>query len=275
MRLQQNRRGRILKTAARYATHLVPDLSRILSCVAHHLERKRNPYVSTCLCVEEPTDQSIRSHTLPFLRVLVAACANSRIMSDSLLANRLVRAVIPYLTKPLLPQLEAKAAEPTDAGGSSKRKGKKRARGYEGDEVFKTNPDILFGSPHEERVVMLSIEGQYYPFRLVLRTSVEHFLALRLLPYDTGVSPEVYSVLSRLLLSLLLHLSRLPPSMVSKDVTFHNDLSSKLQSVCIELASTKSAALGRTLPLLMNLLDKKVISSTRLSVWRVSDKAFF
>ncbi|KAF9646174.1 hypothetical protein BDM02DRAFT_3100296, partial [Thelephora ganbajun] len=207
----------------RYAVYLLPNMSQILSCVAHHLERKRSPL-----------------HTLPFLRILVAACAHSRAMSNAILANRLVRAIIPYLTKPILPQLETRNVEVTDAGGSSKRKGKKRARGYEGDEVFKTNPGVLLAWPHEERVVMLSIE------------------ALRLLSRDTGISPEVYSVSSRLLLSLFLHLSRLPPSLISKDLTFHNKLSSKLQNVCIELASTKSAALGRALPLLMNLFEQSV-----------------
>ena len=109
--------------------------------------------------LEGPADWNISLHTLPFLRVLVAACAQSRAMSNAILANRLARAVIPYLTKPILPQSEAKNAETADVGGSSQRKGKKRARGYEGDEVFKTNPGVLFGSPHEERVAILSIEG--------------------------------------------------------------------------------------------------------------------
>jgi hypothetical protein len=59
----------------------------------------------------------------------------------------------------MLPQSETKNFRATDVSGSSKRKGKKRARGYEGDEVFKTNPGVLFDSPFEERVVMLSIEG--------------------------------------------------------------------------------------------------------------------
>ena len=138
----------------------MPNLSRILSCVAHHLERKRSPYVFIRLPVGVSTDRSIRLHTLPFLRILVEACKHSRVMSNPLLANRLVRAVIPYLTKLILPQSETKTAEPSDVGGSSKRKGKKRARGYEGDEVFKTSPGVFFGSPHEERVVMFSIEGQ-------------------------------------------------------------------------------------------------------------------
>jgi len=86
----------------------------------------------------------------------------------------------------------------------------------------------------------------------------EQFAALRLLLRDTGISPEVYSVSSRLLLSVFLHLSRLPPSLISRDLTLHNELSTKLQNACTELASVKSAALGRTLPLLMNLSDKSV-----------------
>jgi len=112
---------------------------------------------------EEPADRSISLHALPFLRILVAACAHSRAMSNAILANRLVRAVIPYLTKSILPQSETKSAEATDASGPSRWKGKKRARGYEGDEIFKTNPGVLLGSPGEERVVMLSIEGESAP----------------------------------------------------------------------------------------------------------------
>ena len=115
-------------------------------------------YMRPCTS-EESTDRSVSLHTLPFLRILVAACAHSRAMSNTILANRLVRAVIPCLSKPILPQSETKNPETTDADGSSRWKGKKRARGYEGDDVFKTNPGALFGSPHEERAVMLSIEG--------------------------------------------------------------------------------------------------------------------
>src|SRR5258708_179703 len=124
----------------------------MLSCVAHHLERKRGPYVSVPFCVRKPTHSTTRLHALPFLRILVAACGRSRLVPNTILANRLVRAVIPYLTKPILPHLETKAVEETGVGGSSKRKGKKRARGYEGDEVLKTSPVVLFDSPHEERI---------------------------------------------------------------------------------------------------------------------------
>ena len=79
-----------------------------------------------------------------------------------------------------------------------------------------------------------------------------------MLSRDPGVFPEVYSVSSRLLLSSFLRISRLPPSLVSKDLTFQSELSFKLQNACIELASAKSVALGRTLPLLTNLVDQSV-----------------
>ena len=171
--------------------------------------------------------------------------------------NRLVRAVIPSLTKSILPRSETNNAEATDITGSSNRKGKKRARGYEGDEVLKSNPRVLLDSRDEERVVMLSIEGSESRSLFSLR-GPECSTVLRSLLRDTGVSSEVYSLSSRLLLSLFLHLSRLPPPLVSRDLTFHNELSSKLRHVCVELASTKSVALGRALPLLMNLSDQSV-----------------
>jgi hypothetical protein len=107
------------------------------------------------------TNRMLRLHALPFLRILIATSSHSRVMSNPFLANRLIRAVIPYLTKSVLPPPGTKAGELTGISNSSKRKGKKRARGYEGDEVFKTSPGVLFASPHEERVAMLSVEGRY------------------------------------------------------------------------------------------------------------------
>ena len=247
----------------RYPTFLAPTMSRILSCVAHHLERKPGPYVPVLFCVRKPTHRTTRLHALSFLRIIVAACRRSRVVPNTILANRLVRAVIPYLTKPILPRLETKGVEGAGTGGSSKRKGKKRARGYEGDEALKTSPAVLFDSPHEERTMMLSVEGRSPLFHLVSCIGAELSLALRLLLLDAGISSEVYSVASRLLLSLFLHLSRLPPSVVSKDLTFHDELSSRLQIACIEFASTKPVVSGRTLPLLMNLMDQKVTRRRR------------
>ena len=107
---------------------------------------------------------------LLFLRILTAACAHSRAISNVILVNRFVRPVVPYPSKSILPQSETKIAGATDVGGSSKGKGKKKAGWYEGDEAFKTNPGVLFGSPDEELDVMLSIEGLELSMCLFVRS---------------------------------------------------------------------------------------------------------
>ena len=85
-------------------------------------------------------------------------------MSNTILANRLVRAVIPYLTKQILQRLETKNVWTTDIDCSFKRKRKKKARGNEGDED--SNPVVLPGSPHEERAATPPFEGYHSPSTL-------------------------------------------------------------------------------------------------------------
>ena len=80
-------------------------------------------------------------------------------MSNSILVDRLVRAVIPHLTKSILSHSETKNSGATDVNGSFKRKGEERTRKYEGDEVLKSNHRALLDSRDEERAVIISIEG--------------------------------------------------------------------------------------------------------------------
>ena len=56
--------------------------------------------------VQLADDESIKVQTLPFLRIPVAACAHCHVMSNSILVDRLVRAVIPYITESILPRPE-------------------------------------------------------------------------------------------------------------------------------------------------------------------------
>ena len=84
----------------------------------------------------------------------------------------------------------------------------------------------------------------------------EYHIALRSLFRDAGVSSEVCSLSSRLLLSLFLHKASSPPRIQVS--TFHGELSSKLQQVCIEVASPKAVVLGRALSSLTNLCDQSV-----------------
>jgi hypothetical protein len=66
-------------------------------------------------------DRSTSAQTLPFLRVLVAVCAHPRVMTDAILVDRLVRAVVPYLSKLMLPQPEAMGTGAAGISGSKRK----------------------------------------------------------------------------------------------------------------------------------------------------------
>lgn len=65
----------------------------------------------------------------------------------------------------MAPQTEVQKEVETDANSSANstknRKGKKRARGYEGDEVFKASRDILCPTRDDGEVVLVAVDGQY------------------------------------------------------------------------------------------------------------------
>lgn len=74
------------------------------------------------------TDESIRAQTLPFLRILVAACVYCRVMSNSILVDGLVRTVIPSLAKSISPRSETNNAKAVDVSGSYREGGKENSR---------------------------------------------------------------------------------------------------------------------------------------------------
>lgn len=58
----------------------------------------------------------------------------------------------------LATQSELQASDDTAASQKS-RKGRKRARGYEGDEVFKLSKEIICPGPDEGQVIFVALEG--------------------------------------------------------------------------------------------------------------------
>lgn len=84
---------------------------------------------------DQRAGQHVSVQKLPFLSVLVVACAHYCVMSDSTLMNRLIHVVIPYLAKSILPWSETNNARVMDVSGSSKRKGNEGTRRNEGDEI--------------------------------------------------------------------------------------------------------------------------------------------
>lgn len=97
----------------------------------------------------------MRNSFLRALSFILSECP----LGDSLLASRLARAVLPSLTSLLDAQSDVQREENTSINTSKGRKGKKRARGYEGDELFKTTKEVMLPTKEAEDVVLLALEG--------------------------------------------------------------------------------------------------------------------
>jgi hypothetical protein len=43
--------------------------------------------------------------------------------------------------------------------GSESRKGKKRARGYEGDEIFRVGNEVIYSNDIEAKILLMTVDG--------------------------------------------------------------------------------------------------------------------
>lgn len=82
--------------------------------------------------------------------------------SDPQLTSRLMRAILPSLTLLMSPQSESTRdnGNEADTNATKSRKGKKRARGYEGDEVFKVSREILCPTKEDGESLLLTLDGK-------------------------------------------------------------------------------------------------------------------
>jgi hypothetical protein len=99
------------------------------------------------------------------MRAVSALLTHCPALADSMLPSRLARAVLPVLTSLLALQSHvqredevASNANP-NANAPKSRKGKKRARGYEGDEVFHTR-EIICPTKEDGQAVLCALDGE-------------------------------------------------------------------------------------------------------------------
>ncbi|KAH9844088.1 rRNA processing/ribosome biogenesis-domain-containing protein [Rhodofomes roseus] len=197
--------------------HLLPYLPQLASHLAFHLEQQRTP-----------------SERLSFLKAthaLLTACPH---LHDTITSSRLARAVAPAPSVLLSTKSQGQQDAGVGASKSKNRKGKKRARGYEGDEVFNVAADVVCTSETDGNVLLTSIDV----IRLVLRNS--------------QLPPAVHSLLSRVLLAVYVSLPQMQPALVSADLSLHGKVHEKVRAVCIEQASGTSNVLSKSLGLVVS-----------------------
>ncbi|KAH9939977.1 rRNA processing/ribosome biogenesis-domain-containing protein [Amylocystis lapponica] len=200
--------------------HLRPHLLQFTSYISYHLERPLTP-----------------AQRLPFLTVVTALLTSCSHIHDSVLASRLARAILPSLTVVLATQSQIEHDAEQSVGRDKRKKGKKRARGYEGDEVFKVAREVICPSTEEGEVLLAATD------------------ALTLVMQNTPLAPAVYSVASRILLSIQIALPQMSPSLLSPDGALHQALSDKIRVACLELASGTSSEMSKSMGLVMNTIE--------------------
>lgn len=77
---------------------------------------------------------------------------------EAVAIGRLARAVLPSATGVL--STRGHALQDDKLPLSTNRKSKKRARGYEGDEIFKAGRSVICANRHEGQVMALAVNGE-------------------------------------------------------------------------------------------------------------------
>ncbi|TFY78724.1 hypothetical protein EWM64_g5294 [Hericium alpestre] len=206
-----------LATSTRH--YLTPYVARFLTVIVFHLEQ---PLAS--------------SHRLPFIRALTTLLKHTLPLHHPILPTRLTKALLQSLTA-LLPSQTAVQNAAADATSSGKgKRAKKRARGYEGDEVFNIAQNVMCPTAAEGAVVLAALD------------------ALRLVLGNPLLAPAAHSVAARLLLSIHISLPLVTPAQMSPDSCLYTHVVRVVHTLCLELAAGTSSVLSKSLGMVIQEL---------------------
>ncbi|KAK0231019.1 rRNA processing/ribosome biogenesis-domain-containing protein [Armillaria fumosa] len=213
----------IASLATHLRHHLTSHLNGLTSCLSSHLEQK-----------------IVGPHRLPFLKVLHSILVHCLPLHSEVSCNRLTKAVLSSITAILPSQSDFDQSTDTVQTGRSK-KGKKRARAYEGDELLKVSRNILFPLSDDGEAILVACD------------------VLAILLRNPGLSPTTHSLSVRILLSILFFLPQRPPLSLSSDPTLHSKLLQKIQALVTESGCGTTNAASKSLGLVLRAVDLSTI----------------
>ncbi|EKM59257.1 uncharacterized protein PHACADRAFT_113693 [Phanerochaete carnosa HHB-10118-sp] len=193
--------------------HLTPHLPQILLYIARHLEGDYTP-----------------ARRIRFLRAASALLGHCPALNDPTLPSRLARAVLPSLATLLASPSHAQRDDGINASGAKSRKGKKRARGYEGDEVFRKQ-EIVCPNREDGEVVLAALD------------------VFQRLVQSATLNPAVQSIIGRVLLALYISLPQIPPSLFSLNLSLYGQVYEAVQRICIEIGIGTTSTMSKSLSL--------------------------
>lgn len=192
---------------------LTPYVSRLVVMIAYHLEQNPSPERRCAL-----------------LQCIQALLSNSFPLSSELSSTRLVKAIMLSLMPLLSTQSDAHIGE---TGSGQSKKGRKRRRDYEGDEVFKLSKDVICSSIAEKKAILCALD------------------ALQVTMRGPGLQSAIRSLACRVMLSLSLSLTVMSRSSLSQDVHLHSLVHAKVNGMCLELARGTASVMSRSLGLVL------------------------
>ncbi len=202
-----------------------------------------------------------RVHTLHLLRTVSMLLADGSQLHDNVIASRLARATMPLLAIILSKRSQSKEEQEQGATQGRSKKGKKRGRGYEGDEVFKVGRDVVCLTASDGDVLLASVDGVCSATLQHHLHSPDHItLVLGSLLYRTPVNTPVHSIATRLFLSIYASLPQMPPTLLSPDRSLHTRLCAKVQRVCIHLTIGTTSTLSKSLGLVLSVSDGQFVN---------------
>ena len=181
---------------------------------------------------------------------------NSHDVHHSIIPTRLTKVLLVAISQ-LLRSRPDDQMEVSGNGHRSKR-GKKRAREYEGDEVFKLSRDVLFTSQADGGALLLAFDGRMVQRQDLLTVCLWSLSVLQQVLRNDFVSHTTRSMTSRILLAIQLSLPSISAYQLSPDITLHSKITRKIQSINIDLGAGTSSALSKALPLIIYGLQEQV-----------------
>lgn len=233
---EEEKEGHIDATVRALELAIVPELQSsacdLLCCLAKTVQHRLTPYVSRLVVMityhlEQNPLPERRCSLLQFIQALLS---NSFPTSGELSSTRLVKGVMLSLMPLLSTQSDAHTGEMSS--GQSK-KGRKRRRDYEGDEVFKLSKDVICSSIAEGKVILCALD------------------ALQVTMRGAELQSVIRSLACRVMLSLSLSLTAMSRSSLSQDVHLHSLVLAKVNGMCLELARGTTSAMSRSLGLVL------------------------
>ncbi|KAF9006544.1 rRNA processing/ribosome biogenesis-domain-containing protein [Cyathus striatus] len=200
-------------------SHLRPHAARLLTIISQCLEGKP---------------------TLALLVVLFGALDSLLKFSPSagspLILNRVTTAVISFISARLLSSQSSLSDSSNEITSGKSKKSKKRARNYEGDEVFSVMKEVICPTEDEGKALLAAL------------TVLHHLLQNEDLP------PAILSICSRTVLSLNLSFPQIAPTLLSPDSGLFPQVHTKLRSLAITIACGTSGVLSKSLPLVLETI---------------------